>query len=197
MENRTDRRELTAFAVKWGIVSMPNGRWTPRSGLTIFYWLFSIFLLTTTGCGVYSFTGASISPDVKSVSIAAFPSYAPLAPPNMPQLFTEQLRDKFVNQTNLNLLPANGDIRFEGRISDYRTQPVSIQGNAAAQNRLSISVTVTYTDTKNEDNSFEKTFTRFADFNSGVNLSDVEQTLIAEINEQLIQDIFNQAVVNW
>lgn len=176
---------------------MPNGRWTPRSGLTIFYWLFSIFLLTTTGCGVYSFTGASISPDVKSVSIAAFPSYAPLAPPNMPQLFTEQLRDKFVNQTNLNLLPANGDIRFEGRISDYRTQPVSIQGNAAAQNRLSISVTVTYTDTKNEDNSFEKTFTRFADFNSGVNLSDVEQTLIAEINEQLIQDIFNQAVVNW
>jgi hypothetical protein len=115
----------------------------------------------------------------------------------MPQLFTEGLRDKFVNQTNLSLLQANGDIRFEGRISDYRTQPISIQGNSAAQNRLSVSVAVTYTDTKNEDNSFEKTFTRFADFDASVNLSDVEQTLIAEINEQIIQDIFNQAVVNW
>ena len=168
-----------------------------RARCTIFHILFSVLLLSASGCGVYSFTGASISPEVKTVSIAYFPSYAPLAPPNMPQLFTEGLRDKFVNQTNLSLLQANGDIRFEGRISDYRTQPISIQGNSAAQNRLSVSVAVTYTDTKNEDNSFEKTFTRFADFDASVNLSDVEQTLIAEINEQLIQDIFNQAVVNW
>lgn len=180
---------------KWKIVSVD--RWMAHPRLTIFSFLWPILLTTTPGCGVYSFTGASISPDVKSVSIAAFPSYAPLAPPNMPQLFTEQLRDKFVNQTNLNLVPANGDIRFEGRISDYRTQPISIQGNSAAQNRLSVSVNVTYTDTKNDDHSFEKTFTRFADFDASVNLSDVEQTLIAEINEQLIQDIFNQAVVNW
>lgn len=176
---------------------MPMGKWTLQPRLTIFYLLIPIFLFSGSGCGVYSFTGASISPEVKSVSIAYFPSYAPLAPANMPQLFTEALRDKFVNQTNLSLLPSNGDIRFEGRISDYRTTPIAIQGNAAAQNRLSVSVSVTYTDTKNEDNSFEKTFTRFADFNASVNLSDVEQALIVEINEQIIQDIFNQAVVNW
>lgn len=167
---------------------------------SIKYFSFSIFLISVlfiSGCKIYSFTGASISPDVKSISISFFPSYAALAPANMPQLFTETLRDKFVSQTNLDLLPNGGDIRFEGFISDYRTQPVAIQGNAAAQNRLTISVNVTFTDTKDEEKSFEKTFTRFADFASNVNLSDVEQSLMVEINEQLIQDIFNQSVVNW
>lgn len=159
--------------------------------------IFLISVLFISGCKIYSFTGASISPDVKSISISFFPSYAALAPANMPQLFTETLRDKFVSQTNLDLLPNGGDIRFEGFISDYRTQPVAIQGNAAAQNRLTISVNVTFTDTKDEEKSFEKTFTRFADFASNVNLSDVEQSLMVEINEQLIQDIFNQSVVNW
>lgn len=164
----------------------------------LFHIVFPVLLcLSAAGCKVYSFTGASISPDVKSISIAFFPSYAALSPANMPQIFTESLRDKFVTQTNLDLLPNGGDIRFEGFVSDYRTQPVAIQGNAAAQNRLTVSVSVTFTDTKDEAKSFEKTFTRFADFNSNVNLSDVEQTLMVEINEQLIQDIFNQSVVNW
>ncbi len=159
--------------------------------------IFMLISLLVAGCKVYSFTGASISPEVKSVSITFFPSFAALAPANMPQIFTEELRDKFVSQTNLDLLPNGGDIRLEGFISDYRTQPVAIQSNSAAQNRLTVSVNVTFTDTKNEDNNFEKTFTRFADFDATVNLADVEQPLILEINTQLIQDIFNQAVVNW
>lgn len=150
------------------------------------------------GCGVYSFTGASISPDVKSVSIDFFSSYAPLAPANMPQTFTEALRELFVSRTNLDLLTKNGDIRFEGYISAYQTRPVAIQGNeTAAKNRLTVTVNVTYTNTKEEAKSFEKSFTRFADFEATQNLTEVEQSLVAEINEQLILDIFNEAVVNW
>ncbi|MFM1877102.1 MAG: hypothetical protein RL266_2839 [Bacteroidota bacterium] len=161
--------------------------------------LFFFFVLPQiSGCGVYSFTGASISPEVKSVSIDFFPSYAALAPANMPQSFTEALRELFVSRTNLDLLTKNGDIRFEGYISDYQTRPVAIQGNeTAAKNRLTVTVSVTYTNTKEEDKSFEKSFSRFADFDATQNLADVEQTLIEEINEQLILDIFNEAVVNW
>lgn len=159
--------------------------------------VFLIFPLLS-GCGVYSFTGASISPEVKTVSIELFPSYAPLAPANVPQAFTEALRELFVNRTNLDLYTKGGDIRFEGYISDYKTRPVAIQGNqTAAQNRLTMTVSVTYTNTKDDTKSFEKQFTRFADFDATQNLTDVEQTLIEEINEQLILDIFNEAVVNW
>lgn len=167
---------------------------------SIRFYLLSFFVLPffLTGCGVYSFTGASISPEVKSVSIDFFPSYAPLAPANMPQTFTEALRELFISRTNLDLLSKNGDIRFEGYISGYQTRPVAIQGNeTAAKNRLTISVQVTYTDTKDDKKSFEKTFTRFADFDATQNLVDVEQSLITEINDQLILDIFNEAVVNW
>lgn len=163
----------------------------------ISYLVFLILPLIS-GCGVYSFTGASISPDVKSVSINLFPSYAALAPPNMPQLFTETLRDKFVSLTNLDLISRNGDIRFKGSIMNYRTNPVAIQGNeTAAKNRLSVTVSVEYTDTTNPEASFEKNFTRFADFDSNRNITDVEQDLIVEINEQIVQDIFNESVVNW
>ena len=169
-------------------------RWFRALGLIS---LFSIFI-SQTGCGVYSFTGASISPEVKSVSIDFFSSYAPLTPANMPQSFTESLRELFVSRTNLDLFTKNGDIQFEGYISDYRTRPVAIQGNeTAAKNRLTVTVNVTYSNTKDEDKSFEKTFTRFADFEAAQNLTDVEQALIEEINEQLILDIFNEAVVNW
>ena len=155
-------------------------------------------LASLNGCGVYSFTGASISPEVKSVSISFFPAYAPLAPANVPQLFTEALRDLFINRTNLDLLDKNGDIRFEGYISGYDTRPVAIQGNEqAAQNRLTMTVNVTYTNTKDDSKSFDKSFSRFADFDATQNVADVEQALIAEINDQLILDIFNEAVVNW
>lgn len=161
------------------------------------YFVF-LFLPFMSGCGIYSFTGASISPEVKSVSIDLFPSYAALAPPNLAQLFTETLRDKFVSLTNLDLITRNGDIRFKGSITNYRTNPVAIQGNEqAAKNRLTITVAVEYTDTKNPDASFEKSFSRFADFDSNRNLADVEQDLIVEINDQIVQDIFNESVVNW
>jgi hypothetical protein len=171
-----------------------------RHHLGMVRFIFFSFLVfsTLSGCGVYSFTGASISPEVKSVSIDFFPSYAALAPTNMPQSFTESLRELFISRTNLDLLTKNGDIRFEGYISDYQTRPVAIQGNeTAAKNRLTVTVNVTYTNTKEEDKSFEKSFSRFADFDATQNLTDVEQALIAEINEQLILDIFNEAVVNW
>lgn len=164
----------------------------------VFLMSFISILISQIGCGVYSFTGASISPEVKSVSIEFFPSYAPLAPANVPQSFTEALRDLFVNRTNLDLYNKNGDIRFEGYISDYQTRPVAIQGNeTAAQNRLTMTVQVTYTNTKDDSKSFEKSFSRFADFDATQNLTDVQQALIEEINEQLTLDIFNEAVVNW
>lgn len=160
--------------------------------------IIAFILVFAQGCGVYSFTGASISPEVKTISIQLFPSYAPLAPPNLPQTFTETLRDKFVSLTNLDMVNKGGDIQFEGSIVGYKTSPVAIQGNeTAALNRLSVTVQVTYNDTKNEGNSFDKQFTRFADYDSNKTLTEVEQDLLIEINDQIIQDIFNESVVNW
>lgn len=146
----------------------------------------------------YSFTGASISPDIKTVSVAYFPNNAPLAQPTLSQVFTESLKDYFLSQTNLSLVDRFGDIQFEGEIIDYKTEPLAIQQNeTAALNRLTISIRVRYTNNKEDNVDFERTFTRFEDYESSRNLADVEAELIPQINDQIIQDIFNASIGNW
>ena len=146
----------------------------------------------------YTFTGASFDEDVKTISVAYFPNYAPLANPTLSQSFTEALKDIFINQTNLDLIQKNGDLQFEGSITGYRTSPIAITGNeTAALKRLTITVKVKFTNTKDSERDFETTFSRFADYESSQSLAQVEDQLIEEINGQLTQDIFNKAASNW
>lgn len=143
-------------------------------------------------------TGASISPDVKTIDIRYFRKTAALGPASLSQTFTEKLKDKFISQTSLSLITGNGDLTLEGSISAYNVSPQAIQTNeVAAQNRLSISVNVKFTNLKDEKQNFETTFTRYADFQSSINITSIEDQLITEINEQLVDDIFNKAVINW
>ena len=166
-----------------------------RNGSYLFLLLLSIALF---GCKVYSFTGASISPDIKTVSIQYFTNKASLVQPSLSQVFTEKLRDKFVSQTNLTQVKNNGDLQFEGYISDYRALPTAIQGNEqAALNRLTITVFVKFINIKDEKQSFETSFSRFTDYDSQQNLTTIESDLIDEVSSQLVDDIFNKAVINW
>ena len=156
-------------------------------------------LFGASSCKVnYSFSGASISPDVKTFQVKFFNKTAALGPASLSQTFTEKLKDKFISQTTLALADRNADLTFEGTISNYTVAPISIQSNeVAAQNRLTISVNVKFTNLKDEKQNFETSFSRYADFPSTQNLAVVEDNLIREINEQLVDDVFNKAVINW
>jgi hypothetical protein len=147
----------------------------------------------------YSFTGANVAPDVKTISIATFPSYqAPLAPPSLGQSFTENLKDIYLRQTNLTLVKSNGDLIIEGEITQYKITDEAVTGNdVSSLSRLTMIVNVRFTDTKNEANSFEKPFTSFAQFDGSQTLSSVETQLIEEINRELAENIFNSTLGNW
>ncbi len=150
------------------------------------------------GCGFYSFTGASIPAQATTISVAFFPNDAPLVQPMLSQHFTDALQTKFLRQTNLRLIEDNGDLHFEGAITGYSTMPTAIAGDdRAALNRLTISVRVRFINEYDEDNSFDRTFSRFYDYPSNISLSQVEMEAIEVITEALVEDIFNQAVVNW
>lgn len=176
-------------------------------GTKIYYMLFrrftafigGIVIITAIfGCGTYSFTGASISPETKTISIERFPNNALTVEPTLSQRFTDALRDKFANETNLAIINKGGDLQIDGAIIGYRTSPVAIQGDeTAALNRLTISVQVNFVNTLDNSKSYKTNFTRFEDYPSSQNLNDVQETLIDQINEMLIQDIFEKAVVNW
>lgn len=159
--------------------------------------LLTLVVLVTSGCS-YSFTGASVSPEVKTVQIDFFPNQASLVQPSLSQTFTEKLRDRFVSQTSLELVTSGGDLIFEGAITNYFSRPLAIQGNEqAALNRLTITIQVKYSNRNNPDDDFDTAFTRYADFSANQNLASVELDLIDQICDQLVNDIFNKSVVNW
>jgi len=161
--------------------------------------LILLFVLLLASCKVkYSFTGASISPDVKTFSVAYFQNLASQVNPTLSSTLTEELKNKFITQTQLNAVNESGDLSFTGDIRGYRVAPVAIQSTEmAAYNRLTISVRVKFTNAKDPTQDYEKTFSHFEDFPSNQNITQVESELVRLIVEKLVEDIFNNAVANW
>lgn len=160
------------------------------------------FLLT--GCKIgYSFTGASISPAVKSVFIDYFANRARVINPTLSQTFTEAMKDKFVNETGLSMAREQGDLEFAGEITGYDVRPLSIQQSGttgkdfASMNRLTITIKVVFTNNKDHTQDFNNSFSAYYDWESSQTLSAVESSAVGVIVPQLIDDIFNKSVANW
>jgi hypothetical protein len=154
--------------------------------------------ISLTSCGIYSFTGASIPTEARTISVDYFSNKAATVQPSLSQVFTERLKDMFLEQTNLTLSENESDLSFSGYISKYQIKPMAIKANeTAGQNRLTIAVKVTYNNSLDSENNFEHTFSRYRDYDSEQNISDIENTLIEEITNELAEDVFNKAFVNW
>jgi outer membrane lipopolysaccharide assembly protein LptE/RlpB len=115
-----------------------------------------------------------------------------------PQL-TERIKDAVQNNTRLVLNTNNGgEIEISGKISRYSVTPIAIQqDDNASQNRLTIGVSFSININAPESDNMPLSVSRFADFESNVNLASVEAQLIEEINEQIAQDIINKLLSNW
>jgi hypothetical protein len=151
-----------------------------------------------TSCGVYSFTGASIPPEAKTISVQYFPNKAQLVEPTLSAVFTDALRDQFTRQTNLEMVNRNGDLALEGEIVGYKTTPVAIQGDqTSALNRLTITVNVRFVNVYEPSKNFEQKFSQYLDYASDADYNAVKADLILGITEMLTTDIFNKAVINW
>jgi hypothetical protein len=159
-----------------------------------------VLLIGSTSCRMsYSFTGASVSPQVKTISISYFINNANLVVPTLSRSLTDDMKNYFTSQTNLVLIDRNGDLNIDGTITNYSVTPLAIQGNeTAALNRISITINIKFTNNKDEKQNFENVnFTRYQDYESTEDLSSVQDRLIKEINDQLVQDVFNKTLVNW
>lgn len=165
-----------------------------------------ITLLIAIGCNScklakisYNMTGGSLNPEIKTFSVDYFPNKAPLVVPYLSSLFTEKLTNYMRQKTGLTqLTDNNGDIRFEGQITGYSQRPIDITSNeVAASNRLTIEIRVKYTNTKEEEYDFSSSFSNYADYSTDADFNSVEETLIEEILDKIIDDIYNKAIVNW
>lgn len=151
------------------------------------------------GCGVYSFTGGQYS-GAKTFSVDYFKPQSALATPLYAQRFTESLKDLLLAQSPLRLTERNGELNYSGSIIDYRTAPIAVQSGAAetaSLNRLTITVKLKYENSLEPELGFEKTFSKFADYDANQDLFTIEESLWSLINEQLTQEIYNASVGNW
>ena len=156
------------------------------------------FLIILTSCGFYSFTGASISPEVETFSVSFFKNKANTVNPSLSNIFTEKLKDYFTSQTNVQQIEQGGDLSFSGEITSYNIKPIAIRANETArENRLTIKVNVSFTNKYDEKLNFNSTFSRYKDFPSTEDLNSVEDIYMQEICDELVEDIFNKSVVNW
>lgn len=150
-------------------------------------------------CGIYSFTGTSIQPDVNSVTIPYFEYKALKVNPALSNQLTEALQEKFIRLTRLELVDEEGDLEVIGSVTGYDVKATAINASEqAAQNRLTVTVKVSFVNRKYPEENFDdKSFSAFADFDAMQQLDAVEATLCEEIVEKLCEDIFNGTVANW
>lgn len=155
--------------------------------------------LLFSSCGIYSFSGTSIQPDVQSITINFFEYKALKVNPTLSNEITEALREKFRRMTRLEQTDMDGDLEISGEITGYDVSATAITADeAAAQNRLSVTVKVSFTNNKYpEDNFSDKTFSAYADFDATRLLAEVEGELCTEIVDKINEDIFNATVAQW
>ncbi len=157
--------------------------------------------LLATACGVaikYSLSGASIPPDAKTFSVAYFPNNATMVSPILSSTFTEALVDIFSRRTRLSQVEEGGDFAFEGEIVNYTSTTASVSSDDfALLNRLTITVKVRFTNAIDESQSWSKTFSAYENYDSTLLLTEAEGTLIPEIVDKLVNDIFMASASNW
>lgn len=159
-----------------------------------------LVLLTLGGCKSckYSLSGINIPADVKNISVKYFDNKATLVNPSLSQKFTEQLKDKFMRQTSLAVVPSEGDFRLSGYIADYKTEPVATSGSTGAlKNRFTMTVNVTFECPKHKEMNFTESITKFREFPATDNFQSVEGTLSEDVSTQIIQEIFNKVALKW
>ncbi len=164
------------------------------------FYIFTVFLLAGgAACTVsYSLSGADIPAAANTFSVKTFQIATPMASPTYNQLISEAFKDLMLAQTRLDLIEKRGDLQFEGVVTAYAIGNAAVSGDEVTTlNRLTITVKVKYVNTFDREKNFERNFSRFADYSSTQDFSVVEGALIEEINEQLIQDIFDASLGAW
>lgn len=150
-------------------------------------------------CGIYSFTGTSIQPDVKTVTVNYFEYKALKVNPSLSNMLTEAMQDKFLKLTKLEQVDMDGDLVVIGAVTGYDVKATAVTATeSVAKNRLTVSVKVSFLNRKYPEDSFDdKSFSAYQDFDATQALESVEATLCEDIVEQLCEDIFNATVAQW
>ena len=147
----------------------------------------------------YKFNGSNIDYNkTKTISIADFPNMAELVYPPLSQQFTETLKDAYTKQTRLQFIKKGGDLHLEGEIVGYQLTPMAISADSySSQTKLTITIKVRFSNNKNPQDDFEKTYSAFQNFDSSKMITDVQDELAKIMIAEIVDNIYNDTVAKW
>lgn len=164
-------------------------------------YLIALLSIYCSACGMYSFTGTSISPDIRTISIQNFENSSGEGPSNLTQIVTNNFRNYYQRNTNLTILQREGDLQLEGQIISFTLTPAAVQreGNIdqASLNRLTLGIQIRFTNTKDPEQDFDQQFTITEDFPQDTDITRIPPASIERMTERLVADVFNKSVANW
>jgi len=158
-----------------------------------------IIVLLLISCKVnYSFSGINISKDIKTFQVDYIPNNAPLVVPGLNEEFRNMLIDRIDRQTSLTQVKENGDLIFQGEITDYKIEPAALStGQTAALNRLTIALKIDYTNNKNQDDNTSRTYSWYKDYPASTSLTDIQAEAHQEILETILENLFKDTLAKW
>ena len=162
--------------------------------------LIVLLALLAASCSIvkYSFTGTSIQPDVKTITIPYVEYKALRVNPSLSNDLTEALKEKFRKLTSLEEVDMDGDLELVCEITGYDVKATAVTANEqAAQNRLTITVKASFTNRKYPEDDVDKSFSAYEDFDATMSLDAVEAGPCETIIEKIVEDIFNATVAQW
>ena len=159
----------------------------------------ALAVLMLSSCGIYSFSGTSIQPDVNTITINYFEYKALKVNPSLSNDLTEAIRTQFRKMTRLEQVEMDGDLEITGEVTGYEVRASSVSaGDVAATTRLTVTVKVDFVNRKHPEDDFSaKSFSAYADYDSNNTLDAVESSLCQEIVDKIVEDVFNATVAQW
>ncbi|TAH24897.1 MAG: hypothetical protein EAZ07_08535 [Cytophagales bacterium] len=160
---------------------------------------FIISLITS--CGIYSLKSGSIALEVKSITINNVYNEFGGGPANISQVFTEKLKNFYLQNSRLEIIKSGGDWEIDPKIVGYTISPVAPIGGSTNQsssfNRLTIRLQVKFTNNLDEKANFDQVFSFFEDYDKDKSLSSIESTIIDQISDRIVQDVYTKTTSNW
>lgn len=176
---------------------MPTSRFFIRIVTPVVLLVATLWLVVA--CSIsYSFTGTNINYDVtKTIQIDKIANRAPYGWAPMEAMMNNKLQDKYANGTRLQIVRRNGDLQVAGEIISYDqfNKAVSADGYSS-QVQLKIGVNIRFKNTKTGQ-QWEKQFSATTQYDATQSLATVQETLVGQMLDDIIDQIFNATVADW
>ena len=147
----------------------------------------------------YSFKGASPPEGIKTIFIPTIRDESGFGLPTIGEEMTLLLKNKFINDNTLEYdEKTKADGMVEGVIKSIIDEPLVVTGNEQVSRRkITVTVTVSFTNLKKKKNIWTKDFSNFGEYESSTGGFSKRDEGVRVAEDKITDDILLDVISNW